>query len=454
MKNSIQFKLTLACTALFTLVAAIAGGVSFYDTYRETYKLQDDMLVQLSSFIHFSDDSTPYYPLSDNDARVFVYFEHRNKHLNTMPTNFPQQIADGFHTLKKDGKKYEKVNPRKENRFWFTLKNADDLYRTYVRSTPKGKMIITQENEYREDLAVRSAWQSILPLLILLPLVVLLTIIIVRLAMKPVDRLSRKIEKRHEQDLTPLPTQKIPSEIRGFVIEINRLLGRTNDFIQQQKRFIADASHELRSPMTALSLQIEQLASQNLPIEAKKQLIQVQKGVQRSRNLLEQLLSLARIQNKATQHYTHFNIQDIFRRVIEDVLPLALNKEQDLGVTNNQTVNFYGSETDIYLLVKTLVDNAIRYTPNGSQIDLNVKNKGNKVIIQVEDNGNGIPKEEHERVLEPFYRILGTEQQGSGLGLAIAREIVCNYSGTIELKESINFKKGLLVEICLPNEMK
>lgn len=450
MKNSIQFKLTLACTALFTLVAGIAGGVSFYDTYRETYKLQDDLLVQLSSFIDISETTSSYHSNRDNSARIFVHFERLNKLIDTQATDFPKQMEEGFHTLKKEGRKYKKINSRKENRLWFMLKNADDSYRTYVRNTPNGKIIVTQDNDYREDLAIRSAWRSILPLLILLPLVILFTILIIRLAMKPVDRLSRKVEKRHEQNLTPLSTEKIPSEIRGFVIEINRLLERTNNFIQQQKRFIADAAHELRSPMTALSLQIDLLANQNLPTEVQNQIFQVQQGIQRNRNLLEQLLSLARIQNSATQHYDDFNIQGTFRRVIEDLLPLALEKNQDLGVTTNQPVYFHGSETDLYLLIKTLVDNAIRYTQENSQIDLSVQHVKNEIIIQIEDNGKGIPKEERERVLDPFYRILGTEQQGSGLGLAIANEIVHQYAGKIMLKESINFEHGLLVEIRLP----
>ena len=202
--------------------------------------------------------------------------------------------------------------------------------------------------------------------------------------------------------------------------------------------------------MTALSLQVEQLAHQDLLAEAKTQLIQVKQGIQRSRNLLEQLLSLARIQNNKMENHTDFNVQDIFRSVIEDVLPLALNKDQDLGVTNEQAVNFHGSETDLYLLVKTLVDNAIRYTPKGSQIDLSVKEKDGSIQICVEDNGNGIPPEERQRVLDPFYRILGTEQQGSGLGLAIAEEIVKNYGGKIELKDSVSFETGLLVEVKLP----
>ena len=450
MKNSIQLKLTFAFTALFTLVAGVAGGVSFYDTYRETYKLQDEMLVQLARFIDTT-QTTTLKSSRDNDARVYVHFEHNGEGADKMPPNFPQQMEDGFHTLRKDGKKYKKVNPKQENRLRYALKHADDSYRTYVRNTPSGKVIITQENDYREDLVLRSAWQSVIPLLVLLPLVILLTIVIVRLAMKPVDRLSRKLERRHEQNLTPLPTEKIPGEIRGFVLEINRLLARTNDFIQLQKRFIADASHELRSPMTALSLQLEQLVEQDLPATAKTQLDQVKQGIRRSRHLLEQLLSLARLQNDKMEHHTDFNVQNVFRRVIEDVLPLALDKKQDLGVTNEQAINFHGSETDLYLLVKTLVDNAIRYTPDGSQIDLSVQTVGTGIRIQVEDNGNGIPAEARKSVLEPFYRILGTQQQGSGLGLAIAAEIVKNYGGTMELQDSTAFEHGLLVTVYLPH---
>lgn len=216
MKNSIQLKLTLAFTALFTMVAGIAGGVSFYDTYRETYKLQDDMLVQLSGFVNSVENPTAlsgdFRPPRDNDARIYMHFERNGTHTESLPPNFPQQMEDGFHTLRKDGKKYKRIKPHKENRFWFTLKNADNLYRTYVRNTPNGKIIITQENEYREELAFRSAWQSVIPLIVLLPLIILLTIWIVRLAMKPVDRLSHKLEKHHEQNLTPLPTEKIPAK--------------------------------------------------------------------------------------------------------------------------------------------------------------------------------------------------------------------------------------------------
>lgn len=453
MRNSLQFRLTLALTILFTLVALSAGGMAFYNTYRETNKLQDEMLERFSGSVNLSENPTALLPPKMLDGRVRVYFDHNRP--GSPSTDFPPQMAEGFHNLRKEGKKYRRMlteNMPKEMRPHKHDKNTDQFYRTYVRNTPEGRIIVIQDNSYREALAFRNAWTSILPLLVLFPLVILLTIVIVRLTMKPVQRLSKKVEQRHEQNLQPLPTTHLPNEIRGFVMEINRLLSRTNSFIQQQKRFIADASHELRSPMTALSLQVEQLATQDLPTEAKNQISAVKQGIQRSRHLLEQLLSLARLQNQGEKTYRKIEIQAIFRQVIGDLLPLTLEKQQDLGVEGEQEVPLYGNEMDVYLLIKTLTDNAIRYTPSGSQIDLSAQTTHEGIILKVEDNGKGIPTEERERVLDPFYRILGSEQQGSGLGLAIAMEIVKHYGGTLTLKDSEKFETGLLVEVWLPRK--
>lgn len=446
MKDSIKVRLAVTFTLVSVLVAVFAGGVSFYDIYRETYKLQDDLLKQISAYINASDNYAELAD-SDNDARISVYILNRSA--NSTDIRLPRDIADGFHTLKKDGRVYKIVSDKKNKRFFYTLRNAGDLYRTYVRTTGQKKVIVMQENEYREELAIHSAWTSVIPLLVLLPLITLLTIIIVQYTMRPIYQLSQKVEKRHEQDLTPLSVKNIPSEIKGFVVAINNLLKRTNQFIQQQKRFIADASHELRSPMTALSLQIERLSEQNLPEPARGQLAQLKQGIGRSRNLLEQLLSLARVQNSETRQTTEIRLQALFRRVIEDVLPLVEEKDQDIGVISEDDPVFSGNETDLYLLVKTLVDNAIRYTPNGSRIDLSAVELGNTLIIQVEDNGSGISAEERSRVLDPFYRILGSDQQGSGLGLAIASSIVKNYNGEMILSDSTHFDHGLLVTIKL-----
>lgn len=144
-------------------------------------------------------------------------------------------------------------------------------------------------------------------------------------------------------------------------------------------------------------------------------------------------------------------MQPILRRVIEDLLPLADAKNHDIGVISSENPSILANELDIYTLIKTLVDNAIRYTPNGSQIDLSAQIQNNKLLICIEDNGNGIPQSERERVLNPFYRILGSGETGTGtgLGLSIADTIAKRYGGNIALKSSLHFETGLRVEVWL-----
>ena len=221
MQKSIQFKLTLAFTGLFTFVALVVGGISFYKNYQDANEQQDEMLMQLSNLVNANQPPSTFIPSPPpphRNARIFVHYErHPLANLNA-PPDFPTQMEDGFHTLKKEGKKYHKFNPKNKSTQPYPSAPPEAIFRTYVRNTPEGKIIITQENEYRESVALEHAWKSIVPLLILFPLVILLTIIIVRYAMKPVDSLSQKVEKRHGQDLTPLPTDKIPSEVKGFVL--------------------------------------------------------------------------------------------------------------------------------------------------------------------------------------------------------------------------------------------
>lgn len=442
MRNGIQFRLTLGFGLIFILGALAASALSFYTTYRGTYELQDDFLQQVFNYVNPQKEALPRLK-DDTQVQVFLLNDPASKRL------FPA-MDDGFHTLQKEKGGFRLIKEKKERRFFFMLKNAGELYRAYVRNTPQGTVVILQDSEYREDLAEAAAGGSVLPMAIFLGLLILCMHLIIRRSLRPVVNLSKELETRQETDLTPLPVAEIPKEIHGFVVEINRLLARTDSFIQQQKRFIADASHELRSPMTALSLQIEQLTQEPMPAATKAQLGKVQQGVRRSRNLLEQLLSLSRLQNAKEKPQSALSCEQIFRHVLEDVYPLALEKDQDIGVVSTQDVQIMANETDLYLLVKTLVDNAIRYCPQGSQIDLSATQQHGEICLLVEDNGAGIPEEERQRVLDPFYRILGSGEQGSGLGLAIAQEIVKQYQGHLLLKDAQSFEQGLRVEIYLP----
>ena len=437
-RHSIQLRLATALSAALLLAALLAGGFAFYDSYRSTNKLQDDLLRQIAA--HIDPSSLPENTKSQRDAHIRIQTpagerarsrdsdDDDDDHI-TLPANLPE----GLHT--------------------FQEPDGDDTYRAYIRHTPQGPVAVLQENDFREDMAEHAAWNSAMPLILLAPLSILLTIFIVRRTMQPVHRLSQSLEARRSSDLTPLSTENIPNEIRGFIQAINRLLERTHQTMQQQQRFIADAAHELRSPMTALSLQAERLAANSLPEPAAGQLASLLQGIHRNRRLLEQLLSLSRAQAPEAQRpQERLSSQDLFRSVIEDLLPLAEAKEQDLGVSSPANPIFHANEADLYTLVKTLADNAIRYTPPGSQIDLSAEETPGHIIFRIEDNGPGIPPAERSRVFDPFYRILGSGQEGTGLGLSIARTIAERHGGRIELAQSPHHPSGLLVSVYLSKQ--
>ena len=435
-KHSLQLQLSLTITVLLLIIALISGSLSFYETYHQTHKIQDDLLRQIAAYINPS-QPLPKSQKSKNDARI---------HIRTSTQQAPDKKAlppashlpDGFHTL--------------------TEADGDDTYRVYTTTTEQGKIIIYQENEYRDDLAQSIAWHSTIPILATIPLAIALLVWQIRRALRPLRQQSQELQQRQAANLAPLNPQAAPSEIQGFIHAINQLLNRTHQAMQQQQRFIADAAHELRTPTTALSLQAERLSEHNLPPELKEQIGSLKTTIQRSHQLQEQLLTLARSQaspeqpNSEQAQTPSTPIQPIFQRIIQDLHPLAQAKDQDIGVTSSENPSLPINEIDLYTLIKTLADNAIRYTPRSSQIDLSTQSQQGSTTIIIEDNGNGIPPAERQRVFDPFYRILGSGEQGTGLGLSIAQTIAQRHGGTISLHNSQNFPTGLRVEITLPNQ--
>ena len=420
-KQSLQVKISLALICMLLPLSILAGIFSYYDTYHETQEVQDDLLRQVANYLDPSDADDENHSL-DNDNKISVQFPNTPNPI----VSLPEQISDGLHTIQAD--------------------DDDDYYRVYTRNTKQGRIAVMQESDYREELAEMAAVQSILPMLLALPLIILLTVWITHRAMRSVKTLSNDLEQRQINDLSPMDTKAIPSEIQGFVVAINNLLQRTDENVRQQQRFIADAAHELRSPMTALSLQAERLNNMQLSAEAREQSTLLQQSIQRNRHLLEQLLSLARAQAPETQRpKTLISLQNQFRRVLQELMPLALAKGQDIGVAVENDCQIHADDTEIYTLIKTFADNAIRYTPKGGRIDLGFDETAEYLNIWVEDDGPGIPPSERQRVIDPFYRILGTEQQGTGLGLSIADTIVKRHQGRLKLADSRRFDSGLLI---------
>lgn len=432
LKQSLQVRISIALILMFLPLSIIAGAFSYYQTYHEAEELQDDLLRQTAAYIN--PKTTDYTQIGSENHILIQTFGQED----TVPLS--DTLGEGFHTIKGS------VDDDDDD--------DDDEYRAYIRQTPQGKIAVLQETEYRDDLAATAAYQSVLPLLIALPLMILLTVWITYRAMRPVKTLSASLGKRRSDDLSPLDGEGVPSEIQGFVTAINQLLQRTGENIRRQQRFIADAAHELRSPLTALSLQAERLTKLPQSDEAREQTGLILQSIQRNRHLLEQLLTHARAQGSETQrNLTNISLQAQFRRVLQELMPLALDKQQDIGVAVENDLRIRADDTEIYTLIKTFTDNAIRYTPAGGRIDIGFSETPTTLTIWVEDDGPGIPAAERSRVTDAFYRILGTEQQGTGLGLSIADAIAKRYGGKLILADSRNFAHGLLIQAELNKQL-
>ena len=433
LKQSLQVRISIALILMFLPLSITAGAFSYYQTYHEAEELQDDLLRQTAAYIN--PKTTDYTQIGSENHILIQTFGQED----TVPLS--DTLGEGFHTIKGS------VDDDDDD-------DDDDEYRAYIRQTPQGKIAVLQETEYRDDLAATAAYQSVLPLLIALPLMILLTVWITYRAMRPVKTLSASLGKRRSDDLSPLDGEAVPSEIQGFVTAINQLLQRTGENIRRQQRFIADAAHELRSPLTALSLQAERLTKLPQSDEAREQTGLILQSIQRNRHLLEQLLTHARAQGSETQrNLTDISLQSQFRRVLQELMPLALDKQQDIGVAVENDIRIRADDTEIYTLIKTFTDNAIRYTPAGGRIDIGFSETPTTLAIWVEDDGPGIPAAERSRVTDAFYRILGTEQQGTGLGLSIADAIAKRYGGKLILADSRNFAHGLLIQAQLDKRL-
>jgi two-component system OmpR family sensor kinase len=437
--SSVQLRLSVALSLAILMVAVLAGVFAFFSAFNETHEMQDEALGQVA-ILFDRQKMTLHYPAAekivgdDEESRVVVqYLADSDKATGssdaTLPLPIPVTLADGLSTLN----------------------IAGEEFRLLVRTTSSGeRIVVAQEADVRDKQARARAWRGLLPFLILFPVLLLVVGDLVRKLFRPIEMLSDEIDQRDEKALHSIDEHHVPTEIRPFVVAINRLLMRVAHAMESQRRFIADAAHELRSPMTALSLQAERLSTTQMSVAAHERLLPLAEGIERSRKLIDQLLALAAAQSISERPQTTLSVRAVFRRVLEDLMPLAERRQIDIGVESSEDVEVNGNEMDLIIVVRNLVDNAIRYTSIGGRVDLTIESAGETVTIVVKDTGPGIIEAEQSLVFDPFYRSLGTDVAGSGLGLSIVKVIADRMGALLRLSfsDEIN-KRGLCVSISL-----
>ncbi|RDU99737.1 sensor histidine kinase [Trinickia dinghuensis] len=298
----------------------------------------------------------------------------------------------------------------------------------------------------------------ILPQFVILPLAIVLVWFGLSRGLAPLTSLQANLRARRPDDLSPLEASSAPPEIEPLVTSFNDLLTRLAQNIDLQKRFIADAAHQMKTPLAGLHMQAELALRDDVSPDVRRSLEQIATGADQAARLVTQLLALARAENRMSGHvFTQVEIAHLARLAVRDWVRAALAKQMDLGYeAPDEPVFVDGNPVMLREMLSNVIDNAIRYTPAGGRITVRVRpeHEAGRVRIEVEDTGPGIAPAERPKVVERFYRILGREGDGSGLGLAIVREIATMHDGTLTLDDHVYQESprlaGTLVRIDLP----
>jgi two-component system OmpR family sensor kinase len=304
----------------------------------------------------------------------------------------------------------------------------------------------------RQEMAADLTRRAVLPLAALLPLLALGIWIIVGRALRPLSSISAAVQARTASALQPLPQRDLPEELVPLVGSLNDLLGRLNHALEAQRQFVSDAAHELRSPLTAVQLQLQLVKRADSEEERATALERLERGVQRSTRLVQQLLTLARQDPQALEEAAApVELDRLAREVIADFEPLAQRAGVTLALDSRAPPPVRSDGDSLRVLLGNLVDNAIRYTPQGGAVTVHALAEGADVVLAVEDTGPGIPADQRARVFDRFYRVPGRAAggEGSGLGLAIVKRVVDRHQGQVSL-DSGTGGLGLRVTVRLP----
>jgi two-component system OmpR family sensor kinase/two-component system sensor histidine kinase QseC len=418
--RSIRARLLIALIILVALVSLLAAAVTYRRVLNETSLLFDyqlrQMALSLRSQISLAPhiEVPPYQGDTDFVVQIWDLFGART-YLSRPGLPMINQTVLGYADLTLQG----------------------EAWRAYGLQTADGVIQIAQPVRVREALARAAAERVVVPLILLLPIMVIAVAWIVRRGLLPLRFVAAEVQRRDVRSLMPLAADRLPREIVPLVSELNRLLARLQEAFGAQRTFISDAAHELRSPLTALRLQLQLLdraADEPARLEARGRL---GSAVERAIHLAEQLLTLARSDpQELAVDFVAVDLTAAAAAGIADTHDLAIARQIDLGLDAPPQVLVQGDAEALRILVRNLVDNAVRHTPIHGSVQVRCLATDDGALLEVLDTGPGIAPQDRERVFDRFYRRAATQASGSGLGLAIVKAIAARHGAQIGLDEA------------------
>jgi len=432
MIRSLRGRLFIGLTAIILLTGATGSMLAYRWAFREAIELQDSILIQLASLAQnasFSGGQPLHGVEEDNEVWLIELGKTPrglvdDRQLFTLP--------DGL-----------QVTTWRNQRIRVLLQTRSD----------GSRFAVAQPTAVRDGTARDVAFRTLLPIAALIPCLMVVTALVIAYSLRPMVRLAGDLDARRADDMTPLPLSGMPSELHPFITSINGLLKRMRLLMDQHRRFVADAAHELRTPITALSLQAENLDSVALPKRARERVAALKRGMHRTKHLLEQLLALARHEAISTSpaEMPLAALDRAAKEVVADLLPEATDRGIDLGFALVEPLAVHGEPAMLAAVIRNLLDNAIRFTPRGGTIDIGIYRQDDAAILQIEDTGPGIAPTDMDQIFEPFFRGSRPEGEGTGLGLSIVKRIVDSLGGAIVLENITGTSRsGLRATIQLP----
>jgi len=435
--HSLRGRLLWFLLAAITLAALAQASIAYRTALDDADQIFDYHMQQMALSLRSST------PLSNTEANERVESAPGNDDLvvqmwspdgvqvfhSVSRARLPQRAVLGFSNLKANG----------------------TTYRVFSIQTNNQTVQVAQDLAVRRNMAGNLALRTLGPIAVMMPILMVVVWWVVSGSLEPVARVRSQVARRQADDLSPVSEAGLPDEVRPLVHELNLLFGRVRTAFDAQQNFVADAAHELRTPLAALRLQAQSLDRAADPDARKVAVGRLTAGIDRATRLVEQLLVLARQEASAANGVATrpVDLAELARRTVGDLVGLAQAKEVDLGLQHADAASVDGQPDALHILLRNLVENAVKYTPHGGTVDIAVRADKDSAEVIVEDSGPGIPPDERERVFDRFYRVAGSDAAGSGLGLAIIKAIAERHGASLKLGESARLG-GLMATVRFP----
>lgn len=435
---SLKRQLTVWLIGLLSAVGLLAGSISYFIARDAANEFLDHQLVMIAESVHTGSQ------LRSMQAKFLTDSKEDQEN------GFVIQVWNEEEPIRsKEPVRSSRPNfdlPRSNAIGYSDALYSGEKWRIYTLIYPDRTVQVSQSYVVRSEIAANAALCALLPILGLLPLSWVLVIIGVGRILKPLSDVTNAVTQRDATSLTPLPSETVPIEVAPLITELNGLLLRIRETIESQRHFVMDAAHEMRTPLTALQLQIENLSQSRSQDDLDARISELRSGMYRATHLVEQLLKMARYGAENISIRTKVGLGDIVKTSISNFIPIAEKRRIDLGMTHDESALIIANADDLRVLFDNLLNNAIRYSPEEGQIDVSVVVSGKTAIVTIADTGPGIPEPLLQRVFDRFFRAVNSDTEGSGIGLAIVQAIAGRESAVVTLSNRKD-RSGLIAAV-------